>query len=327
MNLRQMSTRSQTRLTDGLPIPIGQQCMELLLHGASTNVPAIDPKTYREFRSNVGRLALQIPKSGSDEDALLLTRTILHEFENYYAGAQSALRGSLDAWHGVVTTLLTALLESLGIQPSAQMGLVLKKRIRDLAAPEEIEKWREEVERLICPFLVTAQADSAEALKQMNPSKANDNAAGLMGGGSALEHVGKLMEEGVGAFIVVFELRCLNIISMRFGQEAVQDCLMAVSAFLTAGLESRDKIFHWSDSKLLAVLLGRPNEPILRAELDRIISKNRESTIRVAGRPIMVRIPLTFEILPINRLRSPEDLIRLSGLTASSVERADGRNS
>jgi hypothetical protein len=51
---------------------------------------------------------------------------------------------------------------------------------------------------------------------------------------------------------------------------------------------------------------------ILTAELERIISQNRESTINMAGRAIMLRIPLSFQITAINRLRTPEDLLRIS---------------
>jgi GGDEF domain-containing protein len=120
------------------------------------------------------------------------------------------------------------------------------------------------------------------------------------------------MDHNADGFIVVFNLSCLEIISQRFGPDAVEDALMAVSAYLTAGLQSDDSIYHWSDSALLAILQGRPSEMILTAELERIISQNRESTINMAGRAIMLRIPLSFQITAINRLRTPEDLLRIS---------------
>jgi hypothetical protein len=118
-------------------------------------------------------------------------------------------------------------------------------------------------------------------------------------------------------FIVLFKLSCLDIVERRFGAEAVEDCLMAVSAFLIAGLESEDAIFHWSDSALLAILRGRYNEAIVSAELDRILSRNYESSIKIAGRPMLLRIPITFEQTPISRLRSPEDLMRISANQAA----------
>jgi GGDEF domain-containing protein len=104
----------------------------------------------------------------------------------------------------------------------------------------------------------------------------------------------------------------MEMVNQRFGPEAVQDCLMAVSACLMAGLHSEDAIFHWSDSSLLAVLLGRPNEFLLDAELRRIASKNSDINVEIGGRSIMLRIPLTFELTPIDRFKSANDLYKLT---------------
>jgi GGDEF domain-containing protein len=87
---------------------------------------------------------------------------------------------------------------------------------------------------------------------------------------------------------------------------------MAVSAFLTHNLRSGDAIFHWSDSSLLVILEGRPNEQILTAELQRIIAQNREITVTIEGRNVMLRIPLDFVLTPIGFLRNAEDLYKLT---------------
>ena len=85
---------------------------------------------------------------------------------------------------------------------------------------------------------------------------------------------------------------------------------MAVSACLTAGLHSEDVIFHWSDSSLVAMLLGRPNEHLLDAELRRIVSKNSDINVNIGGRSIMLRIPLSFDLTPIDRFKSADDLYK-----------------
>jgi len=100
--------------------------------------------------------------------------------------------------------------------------------------------------------------------------------------------------------------------------DVVQDCLMAVSNFLTESLRSDDFVFHWSDSSLVAILQARPNENILTVELRRIASNHRDIAIQVNGRPIMLRVPLEFDITAISRLTSAEDLYRLTPAEASS---------
>jgi GGDEF domain-containing protein len=145
----------------------------------------------------------------------------------------------------------------------------------------------------------------------------NDNAAGLRGGGAAVEYLRKVMDRAGDGFVVVFRLSCLDVISTRFGLDAVHDCLMSISAFLTSSLQSDDAIFHWSDSALMAILQGRVNEQILTAELQRIISRHRESTVTIGGRSIMLRIPIAYELTPISVLQSPEDLYRLPARKAA----------
>jgi GGDEF domain-containing protein len=120
------------------------------------------------------------------------------------------------------------------------------------------------------------------------------------------------MERGGKGSIVLFRLSCLNMINQRFGPEAVEDCLMAVAAFLTQSLHSDDAIYHWSDSSLLAILQGRANEQILTAELERIAFQNRETSVNLGGRATMLRIPISFDLTPIERLQSADDLCKIT---------------
>ena len=119
------------------------------------------------------------------------------------------------------------------------------------------------------------------------------------------------MDKNGSGFVVLFKLGCLDMIGKRFGWEAVQDSLMAVSAFLTHSLRSDDGIYHWNDSSLLAVLNSPAPESMLQTAMQRIVDNNRDITIQIDNRPVMLRVPLEFDITPISRLNSPEDLYRL----------------
>jgi hypothetical protein len=57
---------------------------------------------------------------------------------------------------------------------------------------------------------------------------------------------------------------------------------------------------------------NRANEQILSAELDRIVFQNRETSVNIGGRATMLRIPLTFDITPIERMQSPDDLYKIT---------------
>jgi hypothetical protein len=314
MNLRQITAwaKSPDPKDEQREISNVERCLSLLVEGTALNMPQIEAESYQRFRANVSRLAMQIPDHLPDDDKLALVRTILHEFENYSKNAEDVLRERTANWRALAAILFRDVLESLGADGGSPAAVTLAQEIARLTSTEEIQAWRGHLEGFLHPLDAHGNSQGIASLRVADRSTANDNAAGLRGGGSAVEHLKKIMDRGGNGFIALFRLSCLGVISQRFGVEAVEDCLMAVSAFLTSSLHSDDAIFHWSDSSLLAILQGRPSEQILAAELQRIASQNRESSINVAGRTIMLRIPLAFELTPINRLRTAEDLYRIS---------------
>lgn len=58
--------------------------------------------------------------------------------------------------------------------------------------------------------------------------------------------------------------------------------------------------------------MGRPNDHILTAELHRIAVRNTDINIMIGGRSIMLRIPFSFDLHPIDRFRTAEDLYKLT---------------
>jgi len=312
VNLKQWG-QNRPAGTDQAEIPAVERFLTLLADGAAAGVPEMDATAYKNFRTRVDVLSRQLPDRLPDDEKLAILRSILHEFETYRNDAESALREQLAAWRNTVGSLFGELLANLGVDKASPDAEPLVQPIKLLTTGKEIDEWREKLKSFLHPLDGQGPADKVGArLRAADCSTANDNAAGLRGGGSAVEQLRKIMADGGDGYVVLFRLSCLDIISQRFGPEAVEDCLMAVSAFLTAGLEGNDTIYHWSDCALLAILQGRLSELMVSAELDRIIARNRESSINVAGRAIMLRIPINYEVTPINRLRSADDLLRIS---------------
>ena len=317
MNLRQITSRGPTHPTDNNEAapPNPERFLTLLVEGAALAVPEVDSELYKEFRSHVAMLALQLPDRLPDGEKLAQIRGVLREFENYRNQSEAELRNRNSEWRTLVVFLFTELLKSLGIDHSASNAVSLLHKIAGVASANGIEDFRRQMEQFLHPSGSGSAPAEASPLRAADYSTANDNAAGLRGGGSAIEHLKGLMTKGGKGFIVLFRLSCLNMINQRFGTEAVEDCLMAVAAFLTQSLHSDDAIYHWSDSSLLAILQGRPNEQILTAELERIAMQNREASVNIGGRSTMLRIPITFDIMPIEQLQSADDLYKITLLT------------
>jgi GGDEF domain-containing protein len=323
MNLRQMTGLGGPSSTDKRPVelPNPERVLTLVVEGTALGVPEIDAETYREFRANVAKLSLQLPDRLPEEEKLAQMRLVLREFENYRSRSEAELRNRTTEWRAVVSLLFRELLASLGIDASAPNPAGLIQKLAGVATAQSAQDFHDRLETFLHPAGADSAPVEASQFRTADHSTENLNASGLRGGGSAIEHVKRLLESGNKAFIVLFRLSCLNMINQRFGPEAVEDCLMAVSAFLTQSLHSDDAIYHWSDSSLLAILQGRANDQILTAELERIAMQNRETTVNIGGRPTMLRIPITFDVTPIERLKSADDLYKITLLNTSGRTR------
>lgn len=312
MNLRQLTpwnTTGSTSMEDPLMNGSGR-CLSLLAEGATMNMLDVDTQSYQEFRASIGRLAMQIPDRMPNADKLVIIQAIIHEFEGYRKDANGKLRDRQNGWRVLSATLLQELLVALGIDTASEAAVPLVQKITSLTNTTELQAYRDALAKFLHPR--GGEVEATSPLKIPDRSTHNNNAAGLRGGGVAVEHLRAIMESGGRGFVVLFGLGCLDVVSERFGGEAVQDCLMAVSAFLTSSLHSDDIIYHWSDSSLLAILQGRPNERIISAELRRIASYNRDITINIGGHAIMLRVPMDFDITAISQFQQPEDLYKLS---------------
>jgi hypothetical protein len=295
------------------PISSGERCLTLLLEGAALHTPEVDAEAYRAFRINISRLALQVPDDLPDEQKIVLTRTFVHEFEVYGQTAKNALRDRLAAWRTLTSRLLRELLGSMGVDSTSDEAKPLVEGIRNLLTADDIRNCQEALDNFLRPRLREETGGSpADNLHAADLSSSNTNATGLLGGGAALEQLQHELERGGSGFVVQVRLSCLDMVLQRFGMPAVEDCLMAVAALFSSNLNSEDRMYHWSDSSLVGILANRYIEENVTAELERIAMRNRDISITVGGRTIILRVPLVFHFFPFAKFRKAEDLYKLT---------------
>lgn len=314
MKLRQASPWSKTgaAVQEELARHGGERSLTMLAEGAAANMLAVTQTDFDSFREKVKHLAVQMREGLPEDDKVALIRSVLHEFEFYRKISEDAVRERISGWRTLTLKLLVDLLTRTGLDPASADAAPLTQRIASLLTGEEINGFLIQVTDFFRLGSVDSRTYRAAQLTVVDRSTANDNAAGLRGGGAAVDHVRRLMERKVPGYAVLFKLNCLDMIGERFGVEAVQDSMMAVSAFLTHSLRSDDAVYHWTDSSLLAILQTPVNMTILNAAMRRIVDNNRDITVQMGGRTVMLRIPLDFEITPISQLRTAEDLSKLS---------------
>jgi len=302
---------SAVRTDDSAGSIAARRALGLLLEGAAINFLQPDPEAYGRMRNAILRDSIRIAEPQSEADLLLAVQAIIREFDAYRSHSEETLEARQKEWRQVVAMLSQLLIEQRKFKPESEEWTGVKVALASAVTAEEILSLREQLQRTFLRTGAEAAAREAELAEEQDRSVANDNAAGLRGGGAAIEQVRTMIAKSKPGYIGLFRLSCLDVVGERFGQEGIQDCLMAVSAFLIENLRAEDSVYHWSESSLLAVCDRKIREDILSAELNRVLQRNRDFTIQIGDSTIMLRIPIDLELFPIDAFQSADDLQKI----------------
>jgi GGDEF domain-containing protein len=315
MTIRQITAQGQRVPLEimNLPVPNAGADLIALAEGAAAKMLAIDPICYKDFRAKISRLALQMREAPPDADKLVMIQSLIDEFGRHGSLSEDAIGRRVSAWRTLVSKLIMELLIRSAVEPESADAAPLLQRVSSLLNEEEIHGFTVQFADFLRISSFAGQKSKASLLAPRDPSAAYDNYSGLQDRTVAVKHVKRLIKRGSAGYVVLFELKCLDMIGERFGMDAIRDSVMAVSAFLTQSLRTDDAIYQLGDSSLLAVLQTPANEKILTAAMRRVVSNNRDITIQVDNRRVMLRIPLEFEITPIDGVCSAEDLCKKGG--------------
>jgi GGDEF domain-containing protein len=292
--------------------PAADRYLAQLIEKAVLSVPDVDANAYKAFCAKMSKLMPQLPDLPLSSGDLALIREILREFGLYHKCADTAVRERISGWRELVAKLLLELFSGMGVDPASADAAPLVQSVATLLTGAEIHGFL----TLLSDFLrlksLEGQAAKALPRKEAARPASNHNAAGLRGPAAAIDHLRSILNAGGLGFIVVFRLSCLDSINERYGEEAMQDCMMAASAFLIRNLRSDDSIYYWNEESLLAILQSPAPEKAITVVIQRIIDNNRDITIQIGAHVVMLRVPLIFELTPISQLRTAEDLYNLS---------------
>jgi GGDEF domain-containing protein len=289
-----------------------RRALGLLLEGAAVHQVQVDPALHRHFRSAILRDSIRLSEPQSEADLLILVGALLCEFESYRSESEKAIGARQSQWRQLASMLLHFLAPLCELDPESVVWKSIASELAAAETQEQIETLRTSLQKYLTVSQKECDERSAEGEEEQDRSVANDNAAGLRGGGAAIEHLRAMIANSRPGYVGLFRLNCLDVVGERFGDEGIQDCLMAVSAFLIEHLRIEDSVYHWSESSLVAICDRKVREEILSAELNRILSRNRDFTIQIGDRTIMLRIPIVLELYPVSDFQTAEDLQSLS---------------
>jgi GGDEF domain-containing protein len=302
---------NEARSTEPAACAAERRALGLLLEGAAINLPQIDPDLHRRFRSGILRSSIAITKPQSEPDLLGTVASLVREFEAYRVDCEAEIESRHKEWRQLAVALMHLLAARDSVDQKSELWAKITSSLVAAVTTIEIESVRGTLQKLFHLSGEEQAAKRVEEADEQDRSTANDNAAGLRGGGAAIEHVRSMIASSRPGYVGLFSLNCLDVVGERFGPEGIQDCLMTVSAFLIQNMRSEDSVYHWSESSLLAVCDRKVREDILAAELNRVLARNRDFTINIGERAIMLRIPIDLQIYPITQFATVEDLQNL----------------
>ena len=316
--MAQMFTTSWSQGFDGeedevSKAPKAVESLTQLLEALAKNTPAIDAPAKEQLNAAIAGVIKKSPDRVHEAEKIKLVQTVVQELEHYHSASEAALRAQVEGWRGMVKKLVHEVGENRGADADQGSFHRLMEGIEILSTSQNLQDYSD----LLQSVLLAAGSKKKKVVNKRSPiadnaCAINDNAAGLRGGGAAVAHLQSVLDRCQAGFVAVIQLSCMNVIEDRFGITAVEDCVMAVSAFLTERLERDDAIYHWNDTTLLAIFEGRNNKGLLSKELERIASQNRDITININGRTVLIRVPLAFQLSPVSGFHTGDDLYKFS---------------
>jgi len=132
---------------------------------------------------------------------------------------------------------------------------------------------------------------------------------GLPGPAEARKHLVEIFGVDMQCYIVLFKLMVLQTLELRYGDEAVHDYQSFLAQFLTQALRAEDRLYHWDQDVMMAVIRRKLSPAAMRMEILRITSGTHDYMINANGRCSMITSPLAFEILTGSEFLTFDDML------------------
>lgn len=124
-----------------------------------------------------------------------------------------------------------------------------------------------------------------------------DRSTGLPVRHLAEYYIRQAIEKKETAYAVVFVVDRVQAVNMRFGYKIGDEMLKAFSLQLVKALDISDRCFRWSGPSIVAVVRSDKPLPVVRMEIQRILSSKIDRTLQVGSRSVLIPLSVTWTAL------------------------------
>jgi FixJ family two-component response regulator len=136
-----------------------------------------------------------------------------------------------------------------------------------------------------------------------------DGSTGLPGPSKARSFLEPLLGADSQGYTILLKLSLFPMIEERYGEAAAIDYLKSAVRFLKQALRPEDQLFHWSRDVLMAFARRQVSPAAMRMEFSRLMSNTQQHIVEANGKRVMVALPLTFDLLPVARFASLDQML------------------
>ena len=296
--------------------------VSLLLQGISLHAFQFDPAATEAFQLSIRKLRLELEKVDDEDSALLLAGAAIRLLEENSAATEAHLQARQNELEKTIALLSDGLLEVSGASEETMVGI--KEIERDIARTKGIGALAAGRSRL-----AAAVAGIREAALSGNPpdhaAQVETAAAGLTDGVTGLPDfvhgaaaISEVWSHRKDYFAGIFAAERLETINMRFGFQAGDQVLQALSHHVIQQSMPGDQLFRWRGPCILALLRRRVPEPHVAAEMARTAVSRLEHSLSIRDRDAIVSISTAWNLFPLGAAKNPEQLIgRLNAFAAT----------
>lgn len=304
-----LEERSISQRAEMIPIAEVERFLVQLLD--SIGGQRFDDRTssYAEFHEKMSGMAQRLSECSTLDEKFLALQQTLYEIHRYQESKAKDLRKPEFTWRALAATLLCALFtphdaKRLSAGKDRLLGEAMLRDLNDGVDTFE-GAMRSQPEQ---------DVENRPWVDEWRPSfEAELNPTSLRCGDAALSRVEELLQRGAKGFAIVFRLGCLDVVGERFGLEALEESVRAVTGYLSESIQRYGELFYWNESTFVTVVETRAPEKSFRTTIVQIVNNNRSAFVQVGDHLVLLQMPLEFEMFSILGMKSAKEFCERLG--------------
>ena len=291
--------------------------VSLLLQGISLHAFQFDPIATETFQVSIRKLRTELESVDDEASALLMAAAAIRLLEENNGAAEAHLQARQNELEKVVALLSDGLLE---VSRSNEETMVEIKEIeRDIARARTVGALSTGRARMAAAVAGIREATrTASEVEETTAIGETDGVTGLpdsVHGAAAIAEVWKHRDD---YYVGIFAAERLETINMRFGFQAGDQVLHALSHHIAQQSLAGDQLFRWRGPCIVVLVQRRLPEAHVKAEMTRAASSRLEHSISSKDRDAIVSVSTAWNLFKLSSARNLEQLIgRLNDFAAT----------